>query len=203
MAAHFPQRTRYAALVMAPLERILELADACAVAVENTVGAAPDFTQDTLPLVDHWVASAEVKGGALLELLAPMAGAYFGEVCRRELSGFRWHVSEEACDWRLELAPRFLCFNPAGVALEAFTGEAQADWHGHLHTLPEDEAGMKALLDRAGGVREEDYHRLSIRYEVIEWVHATLLAAASEGAEEAHYGPEVYEAMVASERSAT
>ncbi|NOY94486.1 MAG: hypothetical protein GXP55_25190 [Deltaproteobacteria bacterium] len=187
---------------MVPPEKILELADACAVAVENTVGAAPDFSQDTLPLVDHWITLAEVKGGALLELLVPMAGAYFGEVCRRELSGFRWHMPEETCDWRLELTPRFLYFNPAGAALEAFTSEDQAAWHGHLHTLPEDQAGMKALLDRAGGVREEDYHRLSIRYEVIESVHATLLAAANEGADEAHYGPEVYAAMVASERSA-
>jgi len=184
--------------VTVPPENILELADACAVAVENAVGAAPDFTQDTLPLVDHWITMSEVKGGALLDLLVPMAGAYFGEVCRRELSGFRWHAPTDMHAWRLELSPRFLYFNPAGAALEAFTRDDAAGWHGHIHTLPEDQAGLTALLERAGAVRAEDYHRLALRYEVLELVHAALLGMRLDGIADSYYGPDVYDTVAAS-----
>jgi len=184
---------------MAPPEHILELADACAVAVANAVGAAPDFSQDTLPLVDHWIGLADVRGGALMDLLAPMAGAYFGEVCRRELEGFRWHVDEKTQLWRLEFEPRFLYFNPAGVALEAFVQEQASGWHAHLHTLPADESVLKALLDRAGDVREDDYHRLAMRYEVVELVHDTMIGLAANDGDPTHVTREAYQAVADAE----
>lgn len=187
--------TEYAARVMVPPNTILELADACAVAVENAVGAAPDFTQDTLPLVDHWISLADVRGGALMELLAPMAGAYFGEVCRRQLLGFGWHHDAETRLWRLELSPRFFYFNPAGVALEAFLQEDALDWSAHLRTLPADESLVKELLERAGEVREDDYRRLSVRYEVIELVHATMIGLAANEGDPTHIPTEAYQTV--------
>src|SRR5690606_35117645 len=49
------------------------------------------FDSDTLPLLDHYLRSVPDEQPATLALVVATAGAYFGEVVRRELGG-RWEV---------------------------------------------------------------------------------------------------------------
>src|SRR5512139_1481301 len=94
---------------------VLDLAGACVAAVRKVVGVELDFTPETLPLLDHYARSAQVENEGVLELVAPMCGAYFGEVVRRALGEARWHCPEgKPEEWRLEFDDCFLHFNPVG-----------------------------------------------------------------------------------------
>jgi len=173
---------------------ILDLAGACVAAVQNAIGVELDFTPDTLPLLDHYAREAELPGDEVLELVAPMCGAYFGEVVRRALGSARWHCPEGAPErWRLEFEDCFLYFNPVGVAVEALLEEEAPGWHAHLSTLPGERKVLEDALGVFGEVRADDYFRFSIRFEAIEQVHQTLgRRAAEQGDARRRFGPEVY-----------
>jgi hypothetical protein len=96
----------------------------------------------------------------------------------------------------------FLCFNPLGAALECALDGPAPGWRAHLLTLPADERDLAALLDRTAHVREEDYHRLSVRWELVEqavdFLRTRAEAAARGGAASAGViGPELYAAVLA------
>ncbi|HEX6245463.1 MAG TPA: DUF6278 family protein, partial [Polyangiales bacterium] len=83
----------------APVENapdsILDLANACVRFVQQALSLELDYTPDTLPLLDHYLQSAQdVSKEEVLSLVAPAAGAYFGEVVRRQLGPARWHLVE-------------------------------------------------------------------------------------------------------------
>jgi hypothetical protein len=119
-----------------PPALIGELADACVRFVEKAVGIAPDYTFETLPLVDHWLreareaALARARSASLvsasqggqapvdetLRLVAAAAGAYFGEVVLRRYPGW-WRLVDDGTDGhRVELREVFLAFHPMGFA---------------------------------------------------------------------------------------
>lgn len=154
---------------------ILELAGACVAAVANATRLELDFTQDTLPVLDHYLQTAKGPRDEILGLVAPMCGAYFGEVVRRNLGPARWHAkADEYVGYRLEFERFFLWFNPIGIALEALL-ERPVDGHGAtLGLLDRDRAEVERAVDLYGDVREDDYYRLAMRYEVIEQVVETL-----------------------------
>ena len=74
----------------APSE-IVDLSQACVRYVHDSLGFALDFTRETLPVLDHYLRQS-VRGARdeAVDLMARVAGAYFGEVVRRSLPGVRW-----------------------------------------------------------------------------------------------------------------
>lgn len=183
----------------APIE-VLERAASCVRFVMATLKIELDFTPDTLPLVDHWLTEAKgLDSDAADEaqhLAAEAAGAYFGEVVRRTLPGFRWHVEKDTPRWRLEGESVFLAFNPLGMAEEAVLGEPLEGWNAHLEVLPRDKGLLEQTLTRMGGIREDDYYRLAVRWEVLEQVLEALSAAKLARSDEQTFGPEVYRAVL-------
>jgi hypothetical protein len=164
----------------APTASIEELARACTEYVRRAVGIDLDGTPDTLPILDHYLANlGEVdRTDEILELVVLAAGAYFGEVVRRTLGHGRWHLEAgDPTGNRLELEHVFLFFNPMGMAREAIASAEQPGWMAHLEVLPRDRPLLEQSLSRMGDVREDDYYRLAVRFEVIEQVVSALEGA--------------------------
>jgi hypothetical protein len=181
-----------------PPQVVVDLADSCVRFVKRALRIELDYTPDTLPILDHYLREAHgIEREEILNLVAPSAGAYFGEVVRRQLGPGRWHwVSDDFAECRIEFDRCFLSFNPIGSALEAVLGE-EADGYGStLLLLPEDEALVRASLERTGEVREDDYYRLAVRYEVVEQAVGLLVEKAIARDElSRRFGPEVYAAL--------
>ena len=130
-------------------------------------------------------------------MVAPAAGAYFGEVVRRQLGPCRWHQTDgDYSNYRLEFERCFLSFNPMGSALAVVLRGDADHYGGHLALLAEDEPVVKESLEHMGEVREEDYYRLALRYEVVEQVVVLLIdKAIAQNELSRRYGPDVYAAL--------
>jgi hypothetical protein len=172
-------------------EHVLELAGACVAAVTNALHIELDFTQETLPILDHYISQAKGPREEVLGLIAPMCGAYFGEVVRRTLGPARWHAPRAATavdtdaddaaggidpypEYRLEFESIFLHFNPIGMALEALVLQPVDGFGSNLGLLARERIAVEKAVELFGDVRDDDYYRLTIRYEVIEQVVETL-----------------------------
>jgi hypothetical protein len=179
---------------------ITDLASACVAAVRNALGIELDYTQDTLPLLDHYASQANGPREEILGLVAPMCGAYFGEVLRRNVADARWIApDDDYALWRLEFEPCFLYLNPVGLAVESLMQRETAGMGSRLGVLDQDRKALEASLERYGEVDEADYFRLSIRYEVIEQAVITLVARSRErGEDPTSFGPDVYADFIAS-----
>ena len=152
-----------------------ELAGACVASVQNAIGVELDLTQDTLPVLDHYASLVESPTEEIMSLLAPMCGAYFGEVVRRQLGEGVWVCPEgDYRQWRLRFENCDLAFNPIGVALEVIANEEAPDWGGHLQTSPAHQKGMERAIEVLGEVRQNDYYRFAVRYEGVEQVYLAL-----------------------------
>jgi len=157
---------------MEPPQHVADLATACVASVKATVGMTLDLGVETLPVLDHYAHGVlEATDEEILRLTAPMCGAYFGEILRRRFAGFRWHAPKEAFDeWRLELEPAFLYFNPVGIALEVITEADAPGYHAHLGLRPEDREEVERAIALFGDVRASDYYSFAVRVrsEVLE-----------------------------------
>jgi hypothetical protein len=160
-----------------PPDEVVELAGGCVASVERVLGVELDFTQDTLPLLDHYLqAVPEDASEEVLSLVGPMAGAYFGEVVRRHLPGARWHAPRgEHGEWRVEFDRCSLRFNPLGMAFEAIFEHEVEEWPGHLAMADADKQPVRDALEVLGEVEAADYYRLSVRFEAIEVAYNTLM----------------------------
>jgi hypothetical protein len=177
---------------------VLDLADSCVRFVKRTLRIELDYTPETLPILDHYLREAQgTERDEIINLIAPAAGAYFGEVVRRQLGPSRWHwVSDDFGECRVEFDRCFLSFNPIGSALEAVLGAEAEGYGSHLSLLPEDQGLVRESLERTGDVREEDYYRLAVRFEVVEQVVGLLVEKAIARDElSRRFGPEVYAAL--------
>lgn len=182
-----------------PADVIEDLALGAFRLVKENLDFELDFTPETLPVLDHYLAQLRDEDGGVpddkvVALVGPCVGAYFGEVIRRSEPGLRWHrVADDYQRWRLEAEPVFFCFNPVGAALEALYDKSLADWNAHLTLLPEQQSVVEGALENAGPVRASDYHRLSVRHEVISHALAVLAdLRAAETTTARSFGPEVY-----------
>lgn len=174
---------------------ILDLAAAGAEYVQRAVSVEVDYGPETLPLVDHYARTFPPDAKPdVLALVIPALGAYFGEVVRRTLGHCRWHVgTDDHLGTRLEFEECFLHFNPMGMAVEAVMRREIAGSGAHLGLLDEDRQAVADALERTGAVRDDDYWRLSVRYEVLEQALSVLEARAlSRGESGRRFGPEVY-----------
>ncbi len=167
---------RYRPGTMETESAVLDLTVACVTSVKNATGLELDLTQETLPILDHYAEMADAPRGEVVSLLAPMCGAYFGELVRRELGDGRWEIDEsEHAKWRLSFERCSLSFNPIGVALEVLLGQDVPDWGAHLQTSAEDQLRVKKALEVYGDVRDGDYYSFGVRYEGVEQAYLGLL----------------------------
>lgn len=179
-------------------DSIRELERACIGYVSRALGIELDGTPETLPILDHYLTSADVQEkDEVATLVVSAAGAYFGEVVRRALGDGRWHVEADPRDHRLEFEQVFLFFNPLGMAREAIDREAAAGWMAHLEVSRRDRERLERSLSQMGQIREDDYYRLAVRFEVIEQALETLHASATERSSEPEFfAPAAYAAAV-------
>ncbi len=169
----------------APPPGIAELCQACSDYVTRATGVSPDFTPETLPLVDHYlgmVRESTEERPELLPLLARAVGAYFGEVVRRLLPSFWIIPSADAHEWRLCAVPVFLSLNPVGVAYDALHGTSEHDGpSSQLRLAPEEREVVDRRIAELPPVSEAEYFLLSTRIEVIEIAAEALRAQMLEG----------------------
>lgn len=165
--------------VPAPL---VELANGLADFVEKVIGIRPDFSPETLSLVDHYAAQVqkEVDGRPeLIDLTAQGLGAYFGEVVRRSEGAF-WRVpSPNFHDWALCGTTAFVMINPIGVGYDALL--RRTDHSGpssQLKLATEDRKAVSERLDLLPPLREEDYYTLCTRHEAMQIVMEAVRAQA-------------------------
>jgi len=160
---------------------LADLAQGCVRFVKEALGIELDFTGDTLPVLDHYVRSrAEAARDEVLALLAPAAGAYFGEVVRRSFGAVHWDaVGSDYRNHRLSFEPFTLSFNPIGTAVEVITGAEATDWNAHFTVSENTRAAVEQSLQNTAPVDERDYYTFSVRFEALQQI-ADLLGALQE-----------------------
>ena len=173
---------------------VVDLCQSLSDFVEAALGIRPDFTPETLPLVDHYVTEARMNlegRPEVLDLVAQGVGAYFGEVVRRHLAGF-WHVpSPNHHDWLLCGESAYFAINPIGVGYETVTGRPDHDGPSPAIKLAnEDREAVHAKLANLPPVPESEYYSLSARLEVLETVVDVVLALSQDRG----YGETTYDA---------
>jgi hypothetical protein len=180
-------------------EPIAELVRACLDYVKRALGTDLDFTPETLPLLDHYLSEARAEVTAkpeLAELTAHAAGAYFGEVLRRQMRGFWRTPSASLHDFQVCSSVAFVAINPFGVAYDAlFAGTDHGGPRSNLRLAAEDQGYIAARLATVPEVPEDQFFLLTTRIEVIEITVEALRARLEEqGYSETEYTPQDYEA---------
>jgi hypothetical protein len=176
---------------------IVDLAASCADYVRGAVGVELDFTADTLPLLDHYVAGVrETLAGRdeIGGLVARVVGAYFGEVLRRTFGGFWRAPSSSLHDWAFCARSVFLSVNPAGVAYDAlFAGTEHDGPRSQLRVAPEYREAVSARLASLPPVPEDEFYLLSTRLEAVEVaVEALRAEMVAAGYDETEFEPADY-----------
>jgi hypothetical protein len=180
-----------------PPPEVAELAEACITYVERETKVKLDYTPETMPLLDHWVAEQRKQVGvekdAIVALVAAPVGAYLGEVARRVVRA-RWFTPKgEYRRWRLELEDVFLSMNPVGAAFEALVLQETEGWGANFRMRGEDEPYARAALDQLPELEIEQYFAPSNRLEVLEIVVGALTRRAqTEGEAPPKFGPSDY-----------
>lgn len=155
-----------------PPEAIAELAEACVAYVERALGVRLDYTAETLPLLDHYLATARADVTRLPEsepLLVSTAGAYFGEVLRRRHPS-HWTLGDDPAAHRLELEVARLVVHPMSVIAECLLLGTPAD-EGFLASLvlgAEDRDALAKRLEELPEVTDEELYAPSTRLEVVD-----------------------------------
>jgi hypothetical protein len=145
---------------------VFELAERAVDFVRRALGMTLDYTAETLPVLDHYLGTVPTDQAATVDLIAATAGAYFGEVIRKEL-GATWELDGAPAKWQLVLSVG-VRFAPVGAAVEAIThddAEGEGAWE-----VPDGErqAVEEALEGREVSV--EEYFSLSGRFETLQLV---------------------------------
>jgi len=174
-----------------------ELAEACIRFVEAALGVRLDWQPETLPVLDHYLATRRAELATRPEtvgLVAQAAGAYFGEVVRRRFRSF-WRVaSDDPTTWELRLEPVYLAFNPFGVAYDAITHGDEEGATAHLQLDDEDREAVEARLAELPPATDDEFFALSTRLEVLDIaVDAIKARMMSSGLGEVAFTSEDYE----------
>lgn len=137
--------------------------------VQQVIGVEPDFTPETLPLVDQYMRQLpKDSSAAVTELVLSTVGCYFGEVTRLLLNG-RWAISHDPPRrWRVELNNCFFHFRPVGMTGEVFHRGASDEYEGAFATLNEHWDGLSQALAEAVPMPEDEYYSLAGRVDVLQ-----------------------------------
>jgi hypothetical protein len=183
---------------LAPPPEIAELAETCRVYVARALEVGLDYSLETLPVLDHYIAKARenvAERPELVELVTRSAGAYFGEVVRRAHPSFWRLPSGDAHDWQLCFHDVFLAFNPIAAVWDAI-------WESSEHAGPsselvmdrEDRDSLDTRLAALPPLSESEYWMLATRFEVIETaVDELRLAMQRAGVESVRFEPADYD----------
>lgn len=169
---------------------IAELSDSCIRYVERALGVTLDYTLETLPLLDHYLAEAQKAlvaqneedpqaAHATLPLLVHTSGAYFGEVVRRRYPAW-WRVSgHDPMAYRVEFENVYLAFSPMlfiyeGLARGLALHGDQAIFDAAQFEM--DEEDQKAAAERLSelAVSDDEYYAPSTRLEALDVVVDTI-----------------------------
>lgn len=151
-----------------PPAPVADLVASCVRFVERSTRVTLDLSIDTLPVLDHYLRSTPPGRAEIVALVAPAAGAYFGELVRRHFDGSWTHTDEGYEEWRVELSGGQVAFNPVGAALEAIHRREVPGYSAHFSVSEADRALLHRTLERIPPVREDDFYRLAVRFEVLE-----------------------------------
>ena len=157
----------------APAVDVIEVADGCVRAVQRALGFCLDYDPDTIPLLDHYLSLLADRPRAATRdpvrgLVATMAGAYFGEVVRRQYP-CRWVVSpgSHPLDWRIEFTYWLLTFHPVAVAWEVILRrDVPAGGAAFLLDEPT-RVQIAERLDALPGATLDDYFTFAQRLETL------------------------------------
>jgi hypothetical protein len=157
---------------------VQEYAEQAVAYVHRSLGMTLEFDSNTLPILDHYLRGVPKDQSAATELVVVTAGAYFGEVVRRQLGG-RWELNQEPKLWRVVL-PAGLSFAPAGLAASAIVQAELSDLDTALDAPPRMKTYLEQALERMGDVSEDAYYSLSGRLDTIEHLHEVLVTVAAQ-----------------------
>jgi hypothetical protein len=151
--------------------------------LHNTVLRATTLVLDgsvtSLAFVDHYLGLVRGETRApILELVAASAGAYFGELVRREYGAIWAGRADDPRGLRLLLTPHFLHFSPVALAWAAILGrepdDDDLDTAFHLDTrpgadpdAPSDADFILEHLQAAAPVPEDQFYTLTTRFETL------------------------------------
>jgi len=187
-----------------PPGKVLELAAACVRFVMGKYEIEPDFTSETLALVDHYVAEArgDVKERPeALALTAHAVGAYLGEVVRRTHACW-WRIDHaDPGAWRLEFRNVYLSFYPVQVAYWALTQTEDGASFSGFELPTDDMDALVSRLEQLPPVGEDEYWAPSTKLEVLDIaVDALLAKRARDPTSRGTLGPKDYTAGDPDER---
>jgi hypothetical protein len=154
---------------------VAELAEACVRFVRAAVGVSLDFRPETLPLLDHYLATrreellaARTANPEALGLVARAAGGYFGEVVRGHFRAF-WHLpSDDPARWELRFESVYLSVNPMAVVYDAISHGDEQGPIAYLELEDEDREAVAARLGELPPAPDEEFFSLATRLEVLE-----------------------------------
>src|SRR5687768_14075470 len=101
-----------------PPGAVHDLAERAVDYVRRSLGLVLDYSPETLPLLDHYLAAVPDDKIEAVALCAATAGAYFGEVARRTLGGEWADIEGDPTSWELVVAGG-LRLMPGAFAREA------------------------------------------------------------------------------------
>lgn len=185
------------------LALVESLADRFREQIERALKVRLDGSSTSLAFVDHYLSLArEEDREPIVSLLAAGAGAYFGELVRRELGGTWVGDGHDPRRLRLLVEPQFVHFSPVDQAYEAIAGHGLDADDPRVAPGPSFDSGFglepahpdDAGLDDASGsdsewlserlaslppVPEDEFHSLTCRFETLQLM-LELLAAKHE-----------------------
>lgn len=150
--------------------------------VQRALGVDLDGSVTSLAFVDHYLGLARDETRApILSLLSAGAGAYFGELVRREFGGTWVGRVDDPRGLRLLLGAQFLYFSPVAAAHAAILGrepeDDDLDCALHLDARPtggadptDDAAWILQRLEAAAPVPEDQFYSLTTRFETIAYI---------------------------------
>lgn len=202
--------------------RALVLVEALVRGFEEQVRRALQVELDgsitSLAFVDHYLSLArEEDREPIVSLLAAGAGAYFGELVRREIGGAWVGDGENPRRLRLLLEPQFVHFSPVDQAYEAIAGQSLDTDEPRVGPGPAFDSGfglepartddepreddgewLSERLAELPPVPEAEFHSLTCRFETLQLMLELLAAKhADEGVPPRRLGLPDYVAVLA------
>ena len=172
-----------------PPTSVLDLAEACVRFVTAMLGKlagkvdpdlSPDFTPETLSLIDYYVTESRrtlADRPEALPLSANLVGAYLGEVIRRQHRCWWYTDDGDPSGWRLDFEAVMLSFYPMQVAHGLLApDEKSEDQFSGFDLREEDRDQVFSRLQELPPVSEDEFLLPSLRLEVLDIAIETLIA---------------------------
>ena len=161
------------------MQQVDELAGQAVAYVQRALGITLGYDSETLPVLDHYISTVPRDRPEMIELVTVTAGAYFGEVVRRQI-GARWEMDNpaQAMSWRIVL-PTGLNFSPMGFVAAAIVGDELGDVDTAFDAPPAMLPYVEVTLGNMSEQSDQEYYSLCGRYDTLAHLHEVLVAVAA------------------------